>query len=94
MIELRHPRLSVVRQCALVGISRSAFYGPKNGESSLNLALMKLIDIQFMETPWYGSRQMARHLRRQGYTVCQTASKRGPVAFSVQTVMLRASSSP
>jgi putative transposase len=69
MIEPRHPRLSVVRQCALVGISRSAFYGPRGGESPLNLALMKLIDVQFMETPWYGSRQMARHLRRQGYAV-------------------------
>lgn len=69
MIEPQHPRLSVVRQCALVGISRSAFYDPRNGESPLNLTLMKLIDVQFMETPWYGSRQMARHLRRQGYAV-------------------------
>jgi len=69
MVEPRHPRLPVVRQCALVGISRSAFYGSRNGESPLNLALMKLIDVQFMETPWYGSRQMARHLRRQGYAV-------------------------
>lgn len=69
MVEPRHPQLSVVRQCALIGISRSAFYGPRGGESPLNLALMKLIDAQFMETPWYGSRQMARHLRRQGYAV-------------------------
>ena len=30
---------------------------------------MRLIDAQFLETPWYGSRQMARHLRRQGYVV-------------------------
>ncbi len=30
---------------------------------------MKLIDAQFMETPFYGSRQMARHLRNQGYSV-------------------------
>ena len=69
MVEPRHPRLPVVRQCALVGISRSAFYGSRNGESPLNLALMKLIDVQFMETPWYGSRQMARHLRRNGRDV-------------------------
>jgi putative transposase len=27
---------------------------------------MRLIDEQFLETPWYGSRQMARHLRRNG----------------------------
>ena len=38
-------------------------HGPASSESPLNLALMKLIDTQFMETPFYGSRQMARHLR-------------------------------
>jgi putative transposase len=69
MIEPRHPLLPVSRQCALVGISRSAFYWPSKGESPLNLALMRLIDAQFLETPWYGSRQMARHLRRQGHVV-------------------------
>jgi len=31
--------------------------------------LMRLIDAQFLETPWYGSRQMARHLRREGWCV-------------------------
>jgi putative transposase len=30
---------------------------------------MRLIDEQFLETPWYGSRQMARHLRRHGWSV-------------------------
>src|SRR4051794_7728753 len=30
---------------------------------------MRLIDAQFLETPWYGSRQMARHLRRDGHEV-------------------------
>jgi putative transposase len=69
MIEPQHSMLTVIRQCALVGISRSAWYGPRTGENPLNLALMRLIDAQFLETPWYGSRQMARHLRRQGYTV-------------------------
>ena len=33
------------------------------------LTLMRLIDAQFLETPWYGSRQMARHLRREGWCV-------------------------
>jgi putative transposase len=67
MIEPEHPRLSIVRQCELVSISRSAYYGPVRGEGPLNLMLMRLIDAQFLETPWYGSRQMARHLRRQGH---------------------------
>ena len=69
MIEPDHPRLSVVRQCELVSISRSGFYHRPAGETPRNLALMRLIDAQFLETPWYGSRQMTRHLRREGHAV-------------------------
>ena len=69
MIEPEHATLTIRRQCQLVGISRSAYYGPSKGENALNLTLMRLIDEQFLETPWYGSRQMMRHLRRQGYAV-------------------------
>jgi putative transposase len=69
MIEPDHSRLSVVQQCDLVSISRSGFYRRPAGETPLNLTLMRLIDAQFLETPWYGSRQMTRHLRREGYTV-------------------------
>ena len=69
MIEPGHPRLSIVRQCELVSISRASFYYEPSGETPLNLALMRLIDEQFLETPFYGTRQMARHLRRQGYVV-------------------------
>jgi putative transposase len=38
-------------------------------EEDENLALMRMIDAQFLETPWYGSRQMVRHLRRDGQSV-------------------------
>jgi putative transposase len=69
MIEPDHPCLSVVRQCDLVSISRSGFYHRPAGETPLNLTLMRLIDAQLLETPWYGSRQMTHHLRREGYTV-------------------------
>lgn len=69
MIEPGHADLSVVRQCELVSISRSSFYYQPVGETAENLALMRLIDVQFLETPWYGSRQMARHLRRDGHEV-------------------------
>ena len=69
MIEPEHARLSIVRQCELVGISRSSWYYRPCGESDLNLRLMREIDEQYLITPWYGSRQMARHLRRLGYDV-------------------------
>src|SRR3954463_16185591 len=69
LIDPDHPELSVVRQCELVSISRSGFYYQPAGETPLNLELMRLLDAQFLETPWYGSRQMARHLQREGYVV-------------------------
>jgi putative transposase len=69
MVEPDHERLSIVGQCRLLGISRSSFYAEAAGESPLNLGLMRLVDEQFLETPWYGGRQMARHLRREGYAV-------------------------
>jgi putative transposase len=69
MIEPGHLQLSIARQCRLVSISRSGFYHRPAGETPLNLGLMRLIDAQFLETPWYGSRQMARHLRREGHVV-------------------------
>lgn len=69
MIDPQHARLSIQRQCRLVSISRSAFYYQPAGETPLILELMKLLDQQFLETPWYGSRQMACCLRRRGYTI-------------------------
>ena len=63
MIEPDHPRLSIVAQCRLVSISRSGLYRKPAPEAAANLDLMRLIDEQFMATPWYGSRQMVRHLR-------------------------------
>jgi hypothetical protein len=62
-IDLGHPRLSIVRQCELASISCSSFYREPTAENEETRRLMRLIDEQFLETPWYGSRQMARHLR-------------------------------
>ena len=44
MIEREHDRLSVSRQCQLVGLSRSTWYYRAVGESAETLALMQRID--------------------------------------------------
>lgn len=69
MVEPCHLRLSLVRQCQILGISRSAVYYKPIGESAANLLLMRLIDEQFLETPFFGARQMSKHLRRLGHAV-------------------------
>ena len=89
MIEPEHPKLSVVRQCDLVSISRSGFYYQPAGETPLNLMLMRLIDVQFLETPWYGSRQMARHLRREGYMVGRKRIRRLMARMGLEPIYQR-----
>ena len=69
MIDKAHRDLSLKRQCQLLGFSRSCFYYQPRSENAENLTLMRLIDEQFLATPFYGSRQMTRHLQRQGYVV-------------------------
>ena len=58
--------LSLSRQCEILSISRSSLYYAPKGESPENLALMRHIDELFLKYPFYGSRQMARQLRREG----------------------------
>ena len=69
MIERELDRLSVSRQYQLIGLNRSTLYYRAVGESAETLALMRRIDELYLEYPFYGSRQMMRHLAREGKRV-------------------------
>ena len=86
MVDPTHARLSIVRQCRLVSVARSSFYYEGTGESPLNLRLLRGIDAQFLETPFYGSRQMTRWLRRQGDTVSRKRVRRLMRLLGVHTI--------
>ena len=58
--------LNLKHQCALLGVSRSSRYYKPLGESAENVRLMRRIDEAYLKYPFYGSRQMARHLGRLG----------------------------
>ncbi len=70
MIDPKRKDLSIVRQCSLLELARSSFYreAPK-GESAENLKLMRIIDEEYTKHPFYGTRQMKKYLRREGYRV-------------------------
>ena len=57
------------RQCALLGLNRSTWYYEAAPESAANLALMRLIDEQYLRRPYYGSRRMAVWLNNEGHEV-------------------------
>ena len=69
MVDRRHPSLSIVRQCKLLDISRSGLYYQPKGISEEDLTLMKLIDRQYLVTPFYGARKIAAWLKRQNFNV-------------------------
>lgn len=69
MIEPDHPKLSVRRQCELIGLPRSSYYREPGGESEDSLELMRLIDEEYTRHPFYGTRKMRDYLRRLGYRV-------------------------
>ena len=76
LVDRNNERLSISKQAKLLGLSRSSLYYQARGESPENLELMRKIDEQFLDTPYYGSRQMRRWLRRQGRMVNRKRVKR------------------
>ena len=68
-MEPEHPAISLRRQCALLGVSRASLYYEPVEESRENHGLMKLIDQQYTQAPFYGSRRMTAWLQSQGYAV-------------------------
>ena len=52
LTDRRHRHLSIVRQCQLMGVSRSSlYYRPKETPPG-DLSLMQAMDRQYLETPF------------------------------------------
>ena len=68
-IEPGYKEIPVYRQCELLSLSRSSLYYKPCGDSQYNEQLMKLIDKQYIETPFYGIDKMTEQLRRMGHQV-------------------------
>lgn len=65
-----HSRLSLTEQCKILSIHRSGVYYKPRGESLLNLQLMKAMDKQFTDHPYYGISRMTDYLNLDlGYNV-------------------------
>jgi putative transposase len=76
MIDFQDSQVSVSRQCRLLDLNRSTLYYKPVEIAPQDLLLMRLIDEQYLKTPFYGSRSMTRHLRRLGYLVNRKHTRR------------------
>ena len=69
MIAPAHPNLSIVRQCKILELSRSAFYYTPVGIDEETLVIMAAIDQAFTKYPFFGSRQLQAYMGRDGIVV-------------------------
>ena len=68
--------MSIRSQCDLLGVARSNYYYQPIGESAENLKYMRIIDEQYMRTPYFGYRKMMQWMVRQGHHVNAKRIKR------------------
>lgn len=69
MIETTHPQLSVLRQCQLIGLSRSSYYYKPVAVGAQELALRAALDRAYTCWPFYGSRRLTWALQQDGFAV-------------------------
>jgi putative transposase len=62
-------KLSICKQCELLGVGRSSWYYQPREESAENLALMRALDKLYTRWPFYGVRRMTIALQGQGWAV-------------------------
>jgi putative transposase len=81
--------LSVSEQCELLGLSRSSYYYEPATESVENLALMALLDKEYTDHPFRGSRGMRSWLRQNGHKVNRKRVQRLMRLHKVYPYLLR-----
>jgi len=69
MIERDNEVVSISRQSSLLSLHRSNVYYKPRSESAENLAIMRILDEQYFETPFYGVERLLPLLAAMGYRI-------------------------
>jgi len=69
LIQSEDSDLPIVRQCELLGLSRSTLYYEPRLDNSFHLAMMREIDQLFTQHPYYGKRRISIELKLMGHNV-------------------------
>ncbi len=69
MVDRGNEELSIVRQCKLLSVSRSGLYYTPSVEQTENLSIMRILDEQYLKTPFYGVERLLVVLSLLGYQV-------------------------
>lgn len=82
-----YTKISVQKQCKIIGLPRSSYYFKSQGISLFNQRLMQAIDRKFLDCPFYGIERMTVHLRKDlGYFVGQKRVRRLYKIMNLRTI--------
>ena len=84
---------SLREQCQWVGLHRSAYYYQPVVADPEDLRLMRLLDEQYLLTPFYGYRKMRLVLTQAGYTVNHKRVRRLMQLIGIETIYARVNTS-
>ncbi len=79
-------QLSVVKQCRLLGVSRSSVYDQGTVVSDEELSLMRQLDEIHLARPFLGSRRLVDELRDRGFTVNRKRVQRLMRVIGITTI--------
>jgi putative transposase len=87
LVEHDSPSIHIKRQCELLGINRSTVYYRPRGDKSEDTELMRHIDEEYTEKPYYGARKIAKALTRKlGTTVGRKLVRRLMDLMGIQAI--------
>jgi putative transposase len=69
LIDSKVDDFSIRHQCTLFGVCRSGLYYTPSTEIDESLNIMRLLDAQYLKTPFYGERRLLSLLRHEGYSI-------------------------
>lgn len=84
---------SLRQQCQWVGLHRSAYYYQLVAADSEDLLLMRLLDEQYLLTPYYGYRKMQLVLAQAGYHVNHKRVRRLMQVVGIETIYAKINTS-
>ncbi len=89
----RKTDISISHQCRMLEIHRSGLYYTPCLENEENLLLLRLLDEQYLTTPFYGVRKLTKWLEQQGYNINKKRVKRLMNLVGWQTIYCKPSTS-
>ena len=88
-VEPDNKEIAIYRQCELLGLNRSSLYYKPSRDTQYNEQLMRLIDEQYIQTPFYGIDKMTESLCRLGHHVNHKRVRRLMRQMGLEAVLLK-----